>query len=165
LIFLKINNQDQYNNNTLNDDLESIQGSDLIGTDDECILEISDILKNNCEILEEKEMAATLMALFFHLKLTQNAFHVISDLINFLSSSKVPNSFDKCAKILLKETGDQVEFKKRWFCSNCLKNVQLVNQYQRQCRDCKLKYYLIKILIIILSFFLLKVYLCTIICQ
>jgi hypothetical protein len=65
LIFLKINNQDQYNNNTLNDDLESIQGSDLIGTDDECILKISDILKNNCEFLEEKEMAATLMAFSF----------------------------------------------------------------------------------------------------
>jgi hypothetical protein len=105
----------------------------------ECLVELNDVLKNNIEFLEEKELAAAILAIFFHLKLTQKAFNVISDFINLLNKVKVPNSFNKCAQILLKETKDEISYKKLWFCQFCVKKVVLTNQYQRKCVVCKMR--------------------------
>jgi hypothetical protein len=79
------------------------------------------------------------LAVFFHLKLTQKAFKVIAELINIMSSCKIPHSFDKCARILFKETKDEIIYNKIWFCPFCKREVFLINQYQRQCKNCKTK--------------------------
>ncbi len=123
-------------------DLDASEGLNAFETDhvleSECLSDLNDVLKDTL-ILTEKEAAAAFLAIFLHLKLTQKAFKVISELINVMSSSKIPNSFDKCAKILFEETKDEVLYTKLWFCQLCKIEVVLVNQYQRQCKNCKAK--------------------------
>ena len=62
--------------------------------DNSCLEELNNVIKNSHEVLDETEIAAALLAIFFHLKLTQTAFKVITDFINLMSINKVPNSFD-----------------------------------------------------------------------
>ena len=124
----------------INLDLELEEPFNVFDTDqfldNECLSNLNDVLKDNL-ILSEKVAAAAFLAIFFHLKLTQKAFKVISAFINIMCSCKIPNSFDKCAKILFKDTKDKSDYKKKWFCQLCKKETSLQNQYQRHCKNCK----------------------------
>ncbi len=102
------------------------------------LVELNQII--NDQRLDEKEISAALIAIFFHLKLTQSAFSVILEFFSVIPPIKVPKTFDECSKILLNSTKDKIVYNKFWFCYACKEKTELLTRYSRSCEKCHSKY-------------------------
>ena len=103
--------------------------------ENENIIDVSDLLNEN-EDFNEVDLSAALLSMFFSCKLTQSAFVTVLQFSKILSKANIPKDFDGCAKILLKEYGNRIDFQKIWYCTFCNQKVNLSHHKQRACNIC-----------------------------
>ena len=118
------------NNSSVEDTISSYSSSSNESTEKEFI-----DTDASTELSEEKIIEAVI-TLFFKGHLTQVAINCVIDLINIVSTVKIPNNFNKCLKYL-EDRGSfkKIPFKKRWFCGICMETVE-GSRYGRMCGIC-----------------------------
>ncbi len=118
------------NNSSVEDTISSYSSSRNESTEKEFIDTVASTQ------LSEAKIIAAVITLFFKGHLTQVAINCVIDLINIVSTVKIPNNFNKCLKYL-EDRGSfkKIPYKKRWFCGFCMKTVE-GSRYGRMCGIC-----------------------------
>ena len=82
---------------------------------------------NNCvtdfDELDEDEISAALIALFYTTKVTQAGFiHFLSFLKLFNKHRETPNNLNQCIKTLMQSCNpcNSIDYEKRWYCQQCI---------------------------------------------
>ena len=78
-----------------------------------------------------------LLSLFYSGKFTQDAFRSVLRLFKLTTGNDIPTNFNSLVKILLKETDQNINYKKKWFCQKCKDHMHLTQSKQRNCSICK----------------------------
>lgn len=88
--------------------------------------------------LNEYDIHAALLAMFYSCKMRQSAFKTVLNLMRILSPYKLPASFDTCSTIFNNYFGRELSFNKTWLCKTCNVRVSEVsNRFIRKCDECK----------------------------
>jgi hypothetical protein len=95
------------------------------------------IYSNKRGALNENVVSTALMSLFFGANLTKTALQSTIELIQLLVPDfKIPKTFDQ---LMLRVLESELKYKKRWFCQECNKYIEIETNgdaKQRLCSDC-----------------------------
>lgn len=87
----------------------------------------------NNEEINEKNVYASLISLFFRGNLTQSTFKLVIEHTQLLIPFKLPKDFDQLMGKIEKE---RLMYTKQWFCQKCCKYISLSHNKQRNCLIC-----------------------------
>ena len=105
--------------NTINDE------SDVINNEYVLINHESELISR--KPLEELELIAVLLTLFFDSKITQTGFASYLETTNFITNYDLPKSFKSCSNKLVREFGHNIDYVKYWYCFQCKMSSTLDN--------------------------------------
>ena len=97
-------------------------------------------MKNGLKDFDEIELNAVLLACFFSCNLTQKSFSIISDLINSLTGSNLPNSIDKVLLNFKRFYSETNEYERDFYCAHCVMLKEITNLRKKTCDLCNNKY-------------------------
>lgn len=78
------------------------------------------------------------MAMFFSGHFTQAGFKIVCEAIKLFIDEPIPDSFDKCAKIVLQLFDDKLSYTKSLYCHQCSKKI-MAKRAIKICPDCKMR--------------------------
>ncbi len=97
-----------------------------------------DDIVNVTENLSKESTCALLLSVFFNCRMTQRCMNLVIKTMNLIQRIELPKTFDGLAKVLLKIDNDHLQYKKRYYCSQCKILVsELPNRFQRTCSGCE----------------------------
>ena len=97
----------------------------------------NDMLEKNT--FNDLELNSLFLTMFYNTNITQASFSDVMKTFQMITTLKLPKSFNSCARKLLNNFGEKLNYSKKWFCVSCAIFVK-TEQHQRNCSTCLKRY-------------------------